>query len=291
MIEKFKYIGAAIGNCNNKWGCELAPEIIKTKLKLHANWHKTIYAENINTKLEAFEDLAEFSRKLARETYKLSITDNKFFTIGGDHSCGIGTWSGVHEAIGDFGLIWVDAHLDSHTLESSPSKNLHGIPVASLLGEGDNKLSSILNNSPKIKPENLVFVGTRSYEYEEIELLKRQGVKIYFIEEVIKRGFSKIMNDIIANFEAKNLKYGISFDLDVLSPQEFPAVGTPVKNGITSFEVIDYFNNLKIKNLIGFELVEYNPNLDTNYNALDFICELNNALNKEPNYIYNKIAI
>lgn len=116
---------------------------------------------------------------------------DELLVLGGDHSCAIGTWSGVASAMrpfGDIGLIWVDAHMDSHTIETSPTKNIHGTPVAHLLGFGNQALRTVGDPYPKIKPQNLVMVGIRSFEDEEQELLSRLGVRVFFDNEVQKRG-------------------------------------------------------------------------------------------------------
>lgn len=121
----------------------------------------------------------EHSKQLAKRTKKAITLNKELLVLGGDHSCAIGTWSGVASALqdhGPIGLVWVDAHLDSHTIETTPSGNLHGTPVAHLLGYGNLSLSGIYNLRPKVHPENLVVIGARSFEEEEHELLKKLKV-------------------------------------------------------------------------------------------------------------------
>lgn len=144
--------------------------------------------------------------------------NNELLILGGDHSCAIGTWSGVSSANrsnGDIGLIWVDAHMDAHTIETSPTKNIHGTPVAHLLGFGNKSLCSIGDPYPKIKPQNLCMVGIRSFEDEEQELLHRLGVRIIYENEVQKRGIADCMQEAIEVVSRTTYGYGMSIDLGI----------------------------------------------------------------------------
>jgi arginase len=273
-MSQYKFIGASIGNCNRVLGCEMAPDIVKTNLQLEALWHKTIKASTEKTKLEAIDELNKFSIALAKETTLVLKSGHKFINIGGDHSSGIGTWSGVHDAVGEFGLIWVDAHMDAHTPESSPSKNLHGTPVASLLGFGDKKLTSILSENPKIKPENVTLIGIRSYEEPEERLLTQLGVKVYKMKDIEENSFQELMDLTINKYLKKGLKFGISFDLDVLDPKDISAFATPVKDGLKLHEAIQYFKKMDTSNLLGLEIVEFNPKLDLMENGVEVIGEI-----------------
>jgi arginase family enzyme len=123
---------------------------------------------------------------------------------------------------GEIGLIWVDAHMDAHTPESSPTKNFHGTPVAHLLGFGDNKLHSIGDRFPKIKPQNFCMVGIRSFEDAEQELLTRLGVRIFYDNEVQKRGVADCMREAIALVSRETTGYGMSIDLDGFRIKDAP---------------------------------------------------------------------
>ncbi len=225
MNHKFKYIGAAIGECAATLGAEKAPDVIKEKLNLIDNWQTTIYC-NARQKPPALEEVASFSTMLANVTVDVLSAGYKFITFGGDHSCAIGTWSGVAKLYQEFGIIWIDAHMDAHTHATTLTGNVHGMPVASLLGAGVGALKNIFFTGPKIKPENIVLIGIRSYEAEEKELLESLGVKIFMMAEVNKVGFAACMDYAIKKFRAKNIKYGISFDVDGLDPKYLTATGT-----------------------------------------------------------------
>ncbi|MFZ9034657.1 MAG: arginase [Francisellaceae bacterium] len=270
-MSDYRFIGAAVGNCAGILGCQEAPAIIKNKLNLNAHWYKTIEFKGQARRFAALDSIANFSIELARTTGELVRQNQTFITIGGDHSCAIGTWSGVFDAIGDFGLIWIDAHMDAHTPESSESGNIHGMPVATLLGYGHEKLTRILHNTPKLKAENIILIGIRSYEEGEAELLKELGVTIFDIDAVHKLGFEACFDHAVNQFKAKSLKYGISFDLDGLDPSEIDALGTPVEDGIALFEVLPCLNKIDVKDLVGLELTEYNPSLDSDDKGVEVI--------------------
>ena len=159
--------------------------------------------------------------------------------------------------IPEFGLIWIDAHMDAHTLDTSPSGNLHGVPVATLLGFGDSRLMNSAT-SPVLKPEQIVLLGIRSYEPQERKLLNTLKVRYYDIDEIRERSFSTCFKEAVDHLSP--LRFGISFDLDGLDPRDIVSVGTPVPQGIRLKDVLTSFeNHLDRDALIGFELVEYNP--------------------------------
>lgn len=279
-MKHTQFIGASVGHCAGVVGCEQAPDLIKEKFSLAQNWYKTVYYQGQQRKLDALNDLAQFSQELAKATVDVIKNGNRFITIGGDHSCAIGTWSGVHEAIGEFGLIWIDAHMDSHTPESTHTGNLHGMPIAALLGHGDKKLTSILSPTTKIKPENIVLIGIRSYEKEEQALLEKLGVKVYMVEEANQLGFIHCFDSALKHFQSKNLPFGVSFDLDGLEPSDVLAIGTPVDNGLRFSEVLPALKALpNEETLIGVEIVEYNPTLDQSGLGLQVMQQVLEALN------------
>ena len=216
-------------------------------------------------------DLAGYTNKLTEQ--------NKFFTvIGGDHSCAIGTWSGVQEAMkqeGDLGLIWIDAHMDSHTPETSPSGRIHGMPLACLLGYGFETLTSILNESPKIKPQNLCLIGVRSYESGEAELLKRLNVRIFYMEEVLSRGVHAVMQEAIEIVTQNTAAYGLTLDIDALDPVDAPGVDVPEANGIKAADIFrEYQNIISDKRLIATEIVEFDPTKDKNKKTEKIVVDL-----------------
>ena len=182
--------------------------------------------------------------------------------LGGDHSCAGGTWSGVARTLdGALGLVWIDAHMDSHTPSTSHTGRLHGMPLAWLLGQADDPLYGLA--SGVLKPEHVCLVGVRSYEPEEDERLRRLGVRVVFMDEVHARGIDAVLGEAIEIARAGTTGFGVSIDLDVVSPEEAPNVGTPVSGGVTSAELARSLEQVAGEpSLAALELVEYSPRLD-----------------------------
>jgi arginase len=266
-------IGLASGIGAGNSDCDKGPLYLKQHLKLDdaLNWKQIIIPENLDR--DKIDLVASMNEKLAQQSYALALKEPFFMSFGGDHSSAIGTWSGVAEAKrqeGDIGLIWIDAHMDAHTPETTPSGNIHGMPLAVLLGHGDKKLTGILSNLPKIKPENLFLIGVRSYEEGESALLEKLNVKVYFMEEVQRRGFKVILDEVLKILASRTVGYGISFDLDAIDPIDIKAVGTPIPDGIRAAEALDAMEPLSNYPPLAFEIVEYNPELDINLETFNF---------------------
>lgn len=265
--------GAGAGNSD----CGYGPLFLKENLKMdELYWHKMITVDSdIENK---YDLLASLNHQLSNASYQLSEKKSFFLSFGGDHSSAIGMWTGVAEEKKkknqEIGLLWIDAHMDSHTPETSESGNIHGMPLATLLGYGDSRLTGILSSSPKIKPENIILIGIRSFEIEEYNFLKSLNVKVYFIEEVLERGFKVILEEALADITKRTDCYGVSFDLDVLDPTFIKAVGTPVPNGIHPQEALEAMEVFASYPPIAFELVEYNPKLDFDLTSFKFIKSL-----------------
>jgi arginase len=182
--------------------------------------------------------------------------------IGGDHSCAGGTWAGVARTLqGELGLVWVDAHMDSHTPGTSHTGRLHGMPLAWLLGQDDNPLYGLA--SGVVAPNRVALIGVRSFEPEEEERLDRLGVRVFHIEEVHKRGLDAVFGDALAIATTGTTGFGISIDLDAVTPEEAPGVGTPVAGGIEGAQLARVLERVAGRaDLLAMELVEYLPRLD-----------------------------
>lgn len=214
--------------------------------------------------------------KKAEEITKKTLEKNQFPLIfGGDHSLAMGTWSGVKSAKNDdFGLIWIDAHLDAHTQQTSPSHAFHGMPVANLLGyEAESTFPPIL------KPENLFYIAARSFESEEISFLDQHNVKIFYMEDIRRQSFSAIFDEIQQYFSDHSLPYGISFDVDAMDPKEAPGTGVPEENGLLGAEIFPSLQGiLHDPRLLAFEILEFNPYLDQDDKTVDFLWKLTETL-------------
>jgi len=186
--------------------------------------------------------------------------------VGGDHSCAVGTWSGVRAALpprDELGLIWVDAHMDSHVPDTSPSGALHGMPLACLLGRGPASLTELAGPGPKLSSQHVCLIGVRSFESGEKVLLERLGVRIFYMEEVRARGFDAVWREAVAHVKQGTAGYGISVDLDAIDPNDAPGVGTPEREGISGEDLIRALQTLHgDPKLLAVEIAEYNPHLD-----------------------------
>lgn len=226
------------------------------------SWYQTA-PKSLSTD-ERLDIVAKVNTRIAKIVLEQVKQQHRFCTIGGDHSCAIGTWSGAASAVdGDLGLIWIDAHMDSHTFETTYTQNVHGMPVAALLGHGHEKLTHILSSKPKLKPENICLIGIRSFENEEAELLKKCGVTVYTNKDVEKQGLEALLVRAYEQVTRNTIHFGFSIDLDGFDPEFAPATGTPVARGIDAHDfcrvVPRWANDPK---LIGFEIAEYNPHLE-----------------------------
>ena len=218
------------------------------------------------SKLKYEPAVKEITNRLYNEVTK-SLNDNHFpLTIGGDHSTAIGSLSASLEYYkGDVSVIWFDAHTDIHTDETTPSGNIHGIPLSVCIGRcKDDKLNI---SKYKLDPKNLYYIGIRSYEKEEIEYVEKENITKYSDTDVIEKGIEKVVNEIASKIKTKNVH--LSFDLDVLNDDEFPAVNvllhkTYVSGKGLSFDIVNKGLKLLFEklNITSMDIVEYNPLLD-----------------------------
>jgi arginase len=210
--------------------------------------------------------VSALNRKLAEKVQRVLDDGNFPLVVGGDHSCAIGTWSGAQRALaghGALGLIWIDAHMDSHTFATTPSGQLHGMPLASLLGRGHAALRALGEPLPDLRPGDLCLIGVRSYEAGEAVLLHQLGVRVYTMDEVRSRGLAAVFDEALARVRAHTAGFGVSVDLDALDPDEEPGVGSPVPGGIRCAELAAALSRLRgDPDFIAMEIVEYNPYRD-----------------------------
>lgn len=180
--------------------------------------------------------------------------------LGGDHSVAAATWRGLGRSLGEPpALIWMDAHLDAHTPATSPSGNLHGMPLAALLGFGESVLSAI--PGPTLDARRVAVIGAHSYEAEVAALVVRLGVKVYQRSDVRQRGLRAIIDELLEGW--RGLPWGVSVDMDVVDPQFAPGVSTPAPGGLSPDELLSGMAGLcREPGCVGFELVEFNPQRD-----------------------------
>jgi arginase len=223
--------------------------------------------------------VAEKSAMLAEKVDE--VIQSGFFplVLGGDHSIAIGTLAGVSKHYQNLGVIWYDAHGDLNTAETSPSGNIHGMPLAVSIGLGHSKLVEIGGYFPKVKPENVVIIGARALDEGERVLIKEKGIKVYTMHEIDRVGMTKVMEETIDYLKARTDGVHLSLDLDGLDPSECPGVGTPVMGGISYRESHLAMEMLEEAGMItSVEFVEVNPILDEKNKTASVAVELMGSL-------------
>ena len=239
--------------------------------KIICHWLQTIddrsFFDGPSTALKHEERLKivhQVNVLLAQLVFQQVQKQQRFCVIGGDHSSAIGTWSGAASALdGDLGLIWIDAHMDAHTFQTTHTQNVHGMPVAALLGKGHEKLTQILTRQPKIKPENICLIGIRSFEREEANFLENSNVTVFSNKDVEQQGLETLLQRAHQQVTRNTAGFGFSIDLDGFDPEYAPGTGTPVAAGMDANDfcriVTQWADDPK---LLGFEIAEFNPHLD-----------------------------
>ena len=279
------FIGVASGVGAQDHGCEEGPEALHTTcIQSHlcdqqVKWLTTLYPPRAADDLHTIQLLC---RGLADQVRRSIEAPHRFAVFSGDHSSAVGIWSGARAALNKedvLGLIWVDAHMDSHTPETSPSGAYHGMPLACLLGYGPQELTEIAYSSPVLLPQNVVLVGVRSYEAAEHALLSHLGVHIHYIEEVRERGLAAVMQEAHARVTRHSNRFGVSIDLDAIDPDEAPGVGSPEAGGIHGDELIAALATLvSDERLLGIEISEYNPCHDVEQKTAQLALALANTI-------------
>ncbi|MDX1971237.1 MAG: arginase [Candidatus Sumerlaeia bacterium] len=198
----------------------------------------------------------------------LKLSQQRFpMVLGGDHSIGAGTVSGAASYYNTLnmriGVIWIDAHADMNTPQTTPSGNVHGMPLASLLGRGPQSLTHLCGFAPKVLPRNTVLVGIRDIDEGEIHLINELGVRAFTTRDIDERGMFSIMHEAIEWATAGTAGFHLSFDMDALDPTIAPGVGTPVPGGLTYREAHLALEMIADSNrMVSMDVVEVNPMLD-----------------------------
>lgn len=207
--------------------------------------------------------LVESSEKLAAKVSNI-IQEGRFpLVLGGDHSIAMGTLAGVAKHYKNLGVIWYDAHADMNTPETSPSGNIHGMPLAASMGLGHGALTQIGGYQVKVKPEHIVLIGVRDIDKGEQQLIEAKNIKMYTANDVKRLGMEVVIAEALRYLSERCDGIHLSFDVDGIEPLEMPGVGTPVTNGISYKASLQAVRLLAAsENLVSAEFVEVNPLLD-----------------------------
>ena len=232
-----------------------------------------------NPKLKYIDEIIKTSKLLAEKVEKVLENEDFPLCIGGDHSMALGTISGIASYCKKrnlkLGVIWIDAHSDMNTDKTSPSGNIHGMPLAALMGLGCYELVNLLGFSPKLYPDNCALIGIRSIDEAEKINIKKLKVPIYTMNDIDKLGIHRIIAKVLKQFREKVDHIHISFDADSVDPSVTPGVGTPVSGGLSYREAHLLMETIaECGCMSSLEIAEVNPILDHKNKSATFITEL-----------------
>ncbi len=271
-------IGAPLDLGSDRRGVDMGPSALRV-----ANLNKRVAAlgyavEDLgNVPVEQAESLPEGPRdakylpqiaavceRLGEMVAEAASEGKAPLVLGGDHSIAIGTVAGMARVLrkkrSKLGLLWIDAHADMNTPQSSPSGNVHGMPLACCIGIGPPELTRMFGFSPKVDPANVALVGIREVDILERPHVRESGVSVFTMRDIDERGLRTVMDEAIAAVSRGTAGFHLSLDLDFVDPRDAPGVGTPVRGGATyreahlAMEII-----CDSGNMISMEVVEVNP--------------------------------
>jgi len=233
----------------------------------------------VNEKARFLDEIAAASELIAAEVQKAMHQGELPVILGGDHAVAIGSLSGVVASVPEdrrpVGLIWFDAHADMNTPETTPSGNIHGMPLASLLGYGPKELTHVAGFSPKLDPRYCAHIGGRDIDPSERELIRETGMRFFTMREIDERGMSACMDEALAIVSKAPGGYAVTLDVDVLDPGDAPGSGTVVRGGLTYREAHLAMEKIaEAGGMISLEVVEINTTLDVNNRTAELGVEL-----------------
>lgn len=215
--------------------------------------------------MKYLDGIIQTNEALADEVVR-SIADGYIpFTVGGDHSLGLGSLAGASKALGnDIGVVWIDAHADINTPETSPSGNIHGMPLGASMGEGHESLTELYYKGRKVDPRNCFIIGARSVDDGEVALIDKLGLNVWYMEEIREKGMGIIIMELMELLHQRNIKdIHISYDIDSLDASLVPGTGTPVVNGMEYDESEQLIKGVIETGLVrSIDFVEFNPKRD-----------------------------
>ena len=298
---KIRILGVPLDLGQARRGVDMGPSALRAaglNATLEALGHSVQDGGNIHVKnpeeqhfgdkrAKYLNEIAETCSHVARRIHK-TLEEGCFpLSLGGDHSMATGTAGGVskffHARGQSIGLIWIDAHADMNTPETSPSGNVHGMPFAALLGLGPEVLAGIYGLRPKVAANRCVLIGVRDMDARERRTVKRSGVHVFTMRDIDEQGMRAVMEKSLALSADGAAGFAVSLDMDVMDPAEAPGVGTPVQGGLTFREAHLAMEMIAdSRKMLALELVEINPILDImNKTANLGVGLINSALGKK----------
>lgn len=277
IFMRIRVIGAPIDLGADRRGVDMGPRAIRYAgltdqlIKLGHSVHDTgnldiPLPENQptgNPRLKYLEPITKLAEELSH-TVTHGLEEHEFpLILGGDHSMSLGSISGVAQVHKNVGVIWVDAHADFNSEETTPSGNIHGMILAALAGFGDQRLVNIGGWAPKVDKNKIVILGARDLDIGEQKLLREQQIHVFTMSDIDRRGIASVMQQAISIAGAYNSPIHLSLDMDSLDPREAPGVGTPVRGGLSYREAHFAMEMLsECERLVSMDVVEVNSILD-----------------------------
>ena len=291
--KKIRVIGVPLDLGQSRRGVDMGPSAVRVaglEYKLEQLGHTVEDGGNVavampeqknpgNPDAKYLKEITATCTKQADQVLKTLEAGKVPLSLGGDHSMAVGSVSGVAEFYQrqdqKVGLLWMDAHSDINTPGTSPSGNVHGMPLGAIMGLGPAELANIYNWSPKISPENCVLVGIRDVDIHEKENIRRAGIHAFTMRDIDERGMRTVMEEALRLAGRGTVGYHVSLDMDWIDPEDAPGVGTPVEGGATyreghlAMEIIADHGRM-----LSFEIVEVNPVLDEKNQTAELAVEL-----------------
>jgi arginase len=297
VSKKIKILGVPLDLGQSRRGVDMGPSAVRVaglEARLEELGHVVEDGGNIAVAIaeqkKSGDPHAKYLKEITAtctkhaETVLKTLEAGKFpLVLGGDHSVAAGTVAGVAEFFRQqrrvqeqkIGLIWIDAHADINTPETSPSGNVHGMPLAAIMGLGPGELADIYGFKPKVHAENCVLVGVRDVDMREKENIKETGIEVYTMRDIDERGMRTVIEEALRVAGRGTAGYHVSLDMDWIDPEDAPGVGTPVRGGASyreahlAMEIIADHGRMT-----SFEIVEVNPVIDEHNRTADLAVEL-----------------
>ncbi|HSD64629.1 MAG TPA: arginase [Ignavibacteriaceae bacterium] len=233
----------------------------------------------VNPKMKYLNEIIRTCKILAGKVENVLNRGEFPLCLGGDHSIALGTIAGISSYCRKnklkFGVIWIDAHTDMNTDETTPSGNIHGMPVAASIGLGNEKLVNFYGFSPKVEANNFALIGVRSIDPLERKNIKVTGLPVYTMSDIDKIGIHRIINRVLKQFKENVDHIHVSFDLDSVDPEIAPGVGTPVPGGFSYREAHLLMESIaECGCMSSLEVSEVNPILDDKNRSAEFAADL-----------------
>ncbi|MGD0957259.1 MAG: arginase [Candidatus Acidiferrales bacterium] len=281
MAEKIRIIGVPMDLGASRRGVDMGPSALRVaglQSRLKQLGRQVEDIGNIPVKqpeeqhygeknAKYLDEISETCKGLA-EIVRRTLDEDLFpLVLGGDHSIAVGTAAGVaahfQKQSKRVGMIWLDAHGDMNTPDTSPSGNVHGMPLASIMGFGPPELTGLAPVKPMIEPHNVALVGVREIDSKERRFAKESGVHVFTMRDIDERGMRDVMSEALRFAGDDTAGIAVSLDMDFVDPSDAPGVGTPVRGGVTYREAHLALEMIAdSRAMVSFELVEINPVID-----------------------------